>query len=47
MNYFNLPLAGSRSSYTIASPSGWGSYGFYWTSSPNSQTSDNARAFTL
>ena len=46
MNYFKLPFAGNRN-YSDASLNGQGSYGFYWSSSPYSASSDYVRYLSL
>ena len=46
MNYFKLPFAGYRS-YSDASLSNQGSYGYYWSSSPYSADSYSARYLYL
>ena len=46
MDYFKLPFAGSRHYYD-ASLNYQGSYGYYWSSSPGSASSDYARLLRL
>ena len=46
MNDFKLPFAGRRN-YSKASLNNQGSYGYYWSSSPNSAGSNNARRLYL
>ena len=46
MDYFKLPFAGGRNYYG-ASLNGQGSYGYYWSSSPSSASSDSARRLYL
>ena len=46
MNYFKLPIAGRRS-YSDASLNNQGSNGIYWSSSPNSASSNVARYLVL
>ena len=46
MDYFKLPFAGGRNYYG-ASLNGQGSYGYYWSSSPSSASSNNARYLYL
>ena len=46
MDYFKLPFAGDRSYYD-ASLNDQGSYGYYWSSSPNSASSNIARDLYL
>ena len=46
MDYFKLPFAGYRY-YNDASLNGQGSYGYYWSSSPLSASSNGARGLSL
>ena len=46
MNYFKLPFAGYRY-YSSASLDNQGSNGYYWSSSPSSAGSNNARYLYL
>ena len=46
MTYFKLPFAGDRS-YSGASLDSQGSYGYYWSSSPDSAGSNIARNLGL